>query len=197
VGTAVAATLNDAIRDAHKEAMRRHTWRFMEASTTINVAEGATTFALPADFKQEVNPEMGDDDGTGFRRMTKILKNGIESRNTTDSGRPLLYRVWEGVGRLYAQADNAYTFMLEYIAWLPEITADSGDLIYTAKNNSFLDTVYPFLELRAVEAGLRRLNNDERADGYDTRAERMLRRLIADDIDIALANQELIMEMPG
>lgn len=197
VGTAIAATVNDAIMDAHREAQRRHNWRFMEASTTINVTEGASTFALPADFKQEMNPEMSDDDGTGYRRMQKILKNGIESRDTDDEGRPLLYRIWAGVGNIYAKADDDYTFPLEYYAWLPSLTADSGVEIYTTANNSLLDEIRPFIEFRAIAAGLRRLGKDDRANLYDALAESKLSELINDDLDIELANQDLYMEMPG
>lgn len=197
VGTAIAATVNDAIKDAHREAMRKHNWRFMEASTTINVTEGASTFTLPADFKQEMNPEMSDDDGTGYRRMQKILKNGIESRSTDDEGRPLLYRIWEGGGKLYAQADAAYTFPLEYYAWLPSITDDTSESIYTSANNDFLAEIRKFIEFRAVAEGLRRLGKDDRANVYDALAESKLSELINDDLDIELANQDLYMEMPG
>ncbi len=197
VGTAISATLNAAIKSAHREAMRRHSWRFMEASTTINVALGATTFSLPSDFKQELNPEMSDEAGTGYRRMTKIIKNGIEARDTGDSGRPLLYRIWGGEGKLYAQADNAYAFPLEYFKWLPAITADEGAEIYIAQNNNFLDEIHEFIGFRAIAAGLRRLNKDDRAQYYDGLAEDKLSELIDDDRDIALANQDLQMEMPG
>lgn len=197
VGTAISATLNDAIQAAHREAQRRHNWRWMEDETTIAIAEGATTFTLPADFKEEVNPEMSDDEGTGYRRMTKILKNGIESRDTDDEGRPLLYRIWNGTGRLYAQADDAYTALLEYIKWLPGLTADSGESIYTTDNNDFLDEIYEFLELRAIERGYRRLQNFQTAAIYAALAEDKLKELISDDLAIALANQDLIMEIPG
>jgi hypothetical protein len=197
VGTAVTATVNDAIIDAHKEAVRRHNWRHMESSTTLTVSEGDTTFALPADFKSELNPEMGDDDGTGYRRMQKIIKNGIESRDTTDTGRPLLYRIWGGVGHLYAEADDDYSFPLEYYCTLPALTADSGAEIYTSKNNALLDEIYEFIQYRAIAAGLRRLAADERAVIYDNLAEARLVELMGYDDDLAYANQDLSMEMPG
>lgn len=197
VGTAISSTVNDAIMDAHKEAMRKHNWRFMEASTTINVSEGDSSFSLPSDFKQEMNPEMSDDDGTGYRRMTKILKNGIESRDTDDEGRPLLYRIWNNTGKLYATADDDYTFPLEYYAWLPAITADTGEEIYTSDNQLFLDEIRHFIEFRAIAAGLRRLGKDDRAALHDALADNKLSEMINDDLDIQLANQDLFMEMPG
>jgi hypothetical protein len=61
-------------------------------SSRIN---GATTFTLPTDFKEELNPEISDYDSTGYRRMAKIIKNGIDKRDPSDSGRPLNYRIWE------------------------------------------------------------------------------------------------------
>lgn len=194
VGGAINLTLNEAIREAHKELQRRHNWRFMEESTTINVSKGDTTVTLPSDFKEEMNPEMGNSDGTGYRRMKKIIKNGIESRTTDDEGRPLLYRIWEGQGHLYAKADMDYTFPLEYLKWLPELTSDDAP---TGDNAKFVDETHKFMELMGISAGFDRLKKYKLAERWERKAEGKYLELLRDDGAIAQANLDLSMQMPG
>jgi hypothetical protein len=195
VGTAINATLNEAIKKAHKELQRKHSYRFMETSSTISVSEGDTTFALPSDFKEVVNPEMSDDEGTGFVRMKGVIKAGIDSRDTSEEGRPLLFRIWGGTGYLYAQADQDYTFNLEYIRWITE----PSDNEYTSDDNaqSFIDECYDFHEYKALAAGYRRLNKFDSAKEYEQLAQVKRLELEHDDIGIALAGIDLKMELPG
>lgn len=197
VGTAMDTTLNEAIREAHKTAMRRHNWRFQEATSTMSILAGASTFSLPSDWKAELNPEMSDEDGSGYRRMTKIIKAGIEARDTDDDLRPLLYRIWQGQGTFPYTADDDYTFSLEYYAWLPEITADTGAAIYTTDNQAFIDEIHKYLEWYAISQGYLRHENYDAAALWDSKAADKLAELIADDEDIALAAIDLKMEIPG
>ena len=193
MGTAINETINDAIKDAHKEIQRRHNYRHMETSTTISVAEGDTTFDLPSDFKQEKNPEMADT-GTGYRRIKKIIKDGIESRDTADTGRPLHYRIWAGVGYLYPEAGEGYSFSLEYYCWLPALESDTAP---TGKNAEFVDEVHKAIEAWGIAEGKRRLKRYDEADYWEGVFERRVNSLENDDLDIELANQDLQMEMPG
>lgn len=193
MGTAINTTINDAIKDAHKEIQRRHNFRQMEKSDTINVSEGDTTFDLPSDFKQEKNPEMSDSD-TGYCRIRKIIKDGIESRDTADSGRPLLYRIWGGQGYLYPKASGAFTFPVEYYCWLPALDSDTAP---TGKNAEFVDEVHKAIEAWGISEGKRRVKRYDEADYWEGVFERRCNSLENDDLDIELANQDLQMEMPG
>jgi len=193
VGSAINQTVNDAIKDAHKEIQRRYNWRFMEDETTIDVSEGDSTFDLPSDFKQEKNPEMSDT-ATGYCRMRKIIKDGIEARDTSDEGRPLLYRIWHGKGHLYAKADSDYSFPLEYYKWLPALGSDTTP---TGDNAAFVDEFREVIEAYAIMKGNRRLKRDDEADRWERRFEKWLASRMDDDLDIELANQDLQMEMMG
>ena len=195
MGSALTETVNEAIREAHIEAQRRHNWRFAETSTSVTVSEGDTTFTLPSDFKQELNPYMSDSDGTGYRRAKKALKDGIEAYNTDDEGRPLLYRIWNGQGVLYGKADQDYTFTLEYYRWFSEITSD--DAPSDSDEQDFLDSIHKFMEYRAIEAGFLRVKKYDDAIVFRDLAEGKLLELINDDEGIAMANQDLQMELQG
>lgn len=166
----------------------------METTTQISVSEGDSTFTLPSAFKEEVNPEMSDTAGTGYRRMKKILKNGIEARDTDDEGRPLLYRIWQKQGYLYAKADGAYTFPLEYYQWLGPIESDTAP---GGKTGELLDKIYEFIEERAIAAGFRRLKQWNAANQWDKKAEERLYELTMDEEAAEEANLDLQMEMPG
>ncbi|MBC2741588.1 MAG: hypothetical protein HGJ93_00685 [Desulfosarcina sp.] len=194
LGTAINATINEAIREYHKTLQRMHDYRFMDASTTISVSAGDDTFALPADFKAPINPEMSDSDGTGYRRMKRIIKDGIESRSTDDEGRPLMYRIFNGTGYLYGKANEDYTFMLEYVKWLPELTSDDAP---TEDNAEFLDAVHKAIEFYAIAEGKRRINQLDVADYWENKAEAKRIELQLDDIDYELAATDLQMEIEG
>lgn len=193
VGSAINETINDAIKDGHKEIQRRQNVRFMEAETTINVSEGDSTFDLPSDFKQEKNPEMSDT-ATGYCRMRKIIKDGIESRDTADEGRPLLYRIWHGTGYLYAKADKGYSFPLEYYKWLPALNSDTAP---TGDNAAFVDEFREVIEAYAIMKGKGRLKQYDEADKWERKFEKRLASRMDDDLDIELANQDLQMQMMG
>lgn len=197
VGTAIDATVNQAIKDAHEHLQRKHNYADMETTSTITIAAEATTFTLPSDFKAIVNPEMSNDDGTEYRRMKGIIKDGIESRDPSDEGRPLLFRIWKGVGQLYAKADQAYTFNLEYYRWLPQ--PPTNDAVYSADDQAqnFLNDTQRYLVLKGQEEGFRRKGHEKRADKYELRARRQRIDLQNDDIENALAGIDLKMEMPG
>ncbi|NNF99482.1 MAG: hypothetical protein HKM93_08900 [Desulfobacteraceae bacterium] len=195
VGTAINATIDDAIAEYHKTLQQEYDYRFMQTSGVIDVGAGDTTFPLPSDFKQEVNPEISDADGTGYRRMKKILKDGIESRNTGDTGRPRMYRIWGGAGHLYAKADQDYTFPLEYFRWLPtpSETAYADD----DRAQAFLNEVHKAIEYFAISAGKRRMGKLDEANYWWDLAEHKRELLEDDDLDIELANMDMQMEIPG
>jgi len=167
----------------------------------MSVSEGASTFTLPTDFKAEMNPEMSDQN-TGYRRMAKIIKNGIESRDTDDEGRPLMYRIWEGEGKLYGSADEDYTFLMEYYKWLSDIESDIAPSDTDTQN--LLDKVYRCVEAFAIAEGKRRQKKFDEANYWQNDSvsnpgiyEKRLKRLIHDDIENSLANADLFMELPG
>jgi hypothetical protein len=165
----------------------------MEASTTMTVSDGDSTFSLPSDFKCEMNPEISDSDAEGYKRIKKIIKDGIESRDTTETGRPLKYRIWNDTGNLYAQADDDYTFPLEYYKYLPDL----ADSISDTDLQSFVDDYHEAIEYYAKARCSERLNNKNDAQYWDDRFLKKALEYILEDEQIALANAELIMEFPG
>lgn len=192
-GTAINTTINKGLVDGCDRLQRMHNFRFMEASTTMTVLEGDTTFSLPSDFKCEMNPEISDTDQQGYRRIKKIIKNGIESRDTTESGRPLKYRIWNNIGNLYAQADDEYGFPMEYYKYLPELT----DAITDSDLQNFVDAFHEAIEYYAKARCSERLHKFDDAQLWDDRFLRKAFEYILEDEEIALANADLIMEMPG
>lgn len=195
VGTAIDATLNQAIADAHRELQRLHNYRFMEQSTAIQLADGDASFALPTDCKHPVNPEMTDAGGRAFVRMYGILKDGIVARTVDDSGRPVRYRIWNNTGHVYPKAAGAIAFAFEYVRWLPAPT----DAVNTADApaQAFLNEVYEYIERKAVAAGFRRKKNYKDADYWDTIAAYKRRELERADVNIAMANVDMQMQLPG
>lgn len=208
VGTAINATINDAIAKAHKRLQRKHNYSQMETTSTITVSEGDTTFFLPNDFKAILNPEMSDSDGIGYQRMKGVIKAGIESRDTSDEGRPLIYRIWgsatpEGgavkrrIGHLYSKSDAEYIFNIEYYRWLPEPPDDDEEYDSDDLAQDFLDEVYEYLELKAIAAGFRKLKKYKDAREYNQLAYEKRIELEQDDTDNALSGIDLKMELPG
>lgn len=197
VGTAVNQTLNDAIKEAHKKLQRKHNYSWMEYNTTVAITESDSTFLLPADFKAIANPEMSDEDGTGYQRMKGIIKRGIESRSTTETGRPMMFRIWLGLGHLYNVANQNYTFRLEYYRWLPEPPTDDKEYNLDSNAQYFLDEVYEYIYYFAVARGYDRLKKYDLAAKWDARAEAKRLELEDDDIENSLAGIDLKMELPG
>lgn len=195
VGTAVNSTINDAIKDAHKELQRKYNYSQMEYTKLIDVADGDTTFDLPVDFKAVVNPEISDSDVAGYTRMKGILKNGIMSRAVTDSGKPMGFRIWSGVGYLYPAAAGSFSFNLEYYRWLPE----PGDVVYSDDDQAqaFLDMAHVYFRQMAIAEGFRRLGKSARADEWERKAERTRISLENDDLENSLAGVDLQMQLPG
>jgi hypothetical protein len=197
VGSAINQTLNEAIKDGHKHLQRKYNYSHMETTTTIAVTSGDSTFTLPSDFKAIVNPEMSDEDGAGYQRMSGIIKQGIESRSTTDTGRPLHFRIWAGQGYLYDTADQDFTFRLEYIRWLPEPPTDDEAYGSDTQAQAFLDMVYEFLYFTAIARGYDRFKKYDLAEKWDSRAKSVRMELEHDDLENALSGIDLKMEMPG
>lgn len=195
VGAAIDQTINQAIVDAHKELQRKHNYRFMEDSDSIDVAQGGSTFDLPSDCKAVVNPEMPSSDGGMYARIKGILKNGIMARTVTDTGRPVSFRIWNGAGYLYPTADAALSFPLEYYRWIPAPSEKAYENDDQAQ--AFIDEVYEFIEKKAIAAGYRRLKNYKAADYWEGEAERKRAELEHDDIDIGLSGVDMQMQLPG
>lgn len=174
----------------------------MEASTTLTVADGDTTFTLPTDFKQELNPEMGDTDAAGYRRMTKLIKNAIESRDVTATDRPLAYRIWGGVGKFEVEADYAYSFPIEYYRYFEDLD-DDDDKSADANFQAFLNKCHEAIEFYAISRCYRRLQNLQLAREYQNEIsplgqfELKALALVKEDEDIELANTALVMDYPG
>lgn len=200
VGMAISTTVNQGLLDGCRRLQEMHNFRFMEASTTVTVATDDTTFALPSDFKEELNPEMSDSEAYGYRRAKKLLKNQIEARDTTDVGRPLQYRIWNGVGVFDIKSDDGYSFPIEYYKYFPDM--DSDDAPTDTDFQDFLDKCHEAIEFYALAVAYRRLNNPTMADYYQSenppgKFERKAFALILEDEKMELANADLIMEYPG
>jgi elongation factor P hydroxylase len=175
----------------------------MQASTTMTISEGASTFSLPSDFKSELNPEVSDYETTGYRRLVKIIENGIDQRSTSDSGRPLNYRVWEEQGRFLIQADDSFTFPMEYFKYFADLDNDTETS--DADFQKFLNRAHEAIEYYALARCYERLQNFNVARYYQNDApdlplgkfELKYKQLRKEDIDIALANMDLQMGYPG
>lgn len=126
--------------------------------------------------------------------MKKILKNGIESRDTDDEGRPLMYRIWQKQGYLYGTADDDYTFSLEYYQWLGPIESDTAPSGVTGQ---LLDKIHKFIEFQAIAAGFRKLQRWNEAKNWAAMANGKLAELAIDEEAISQGNLDLQMEMPG
>jgi hypothetical protein len=190
VGTAIDNTINQGLLDGCKDLQHKHNWRFMEASTTMTISEGATTFSLPSDFKQELNPEISDYESTGFRRLQKIIKNGIDLRDASDSARPLQYRMWESAGKFHVQSDEAFSFPMEYYKYFADIGDDApSDTDFVA----FLNKTHEAIEYFALARCYERLQNFDVARYYQNK----YKELKKEDTEIALANADLQMGYPG
>lgn len=195
VGTAIDATLNQAIADAHRELQRKYNYSRMESSTPITVAAGDAVFALPVDFKAVVNPEVSDEGATQYRRMHGILKNGIMARSVTDTGRPLRFRIWADQGHLYPAAETGYAFNLEYYRWIA--APNDADYDQDDQAQAFCDEAAEYLEAKAVAAGYRRLRKVDLAAYWDARADTIRKQLQDDDTENALAGVDMQMQLPG
>jgi len=175
----------------------------MEASTTLTVSEGASTFSWPTDFKEEMNPEISDYEATGYRRIVKIIKDGIDKRDPSDSGRPLNYRVWEDQGKFLISADSSFTFPLEYYKYFSDLDSDDDptDTDFVA----FLNAAHEAIEYYAMARCYERLQNFNVARYYQNddpnlglgKFEAKYKELLNEDIDIQLANVDMKMGYPG
>jgi hypothetical protein len=126
VGTAIDNTINQGLKDGCRKLQELYNWRFMEASTTLSISEGATTFTLPDDFKCELNPEISDYEGSGYRRLQKIIKDGIDKRDLSDTARPLQYRIWEDEGKFIIESDDNFSFPIEYYKYFSDLDSDTA-----------------------------------------------------------------------
>lgn len=202
VGSAINNTINQGLVNGCKRLQEMHNWRFMEASTTLTISEGDSTFSLPSDFKEELNPEIGDYEAQGYRRLKKLIKDGIDKRDTADSGRPLNYRIWEESGKLLITADDSFSFPLEYYKYFAEIS----DTISDSDFQAFLNKTHEAIEYYALARYYERLQNFDVAKYYqndDPRGKSLglfelkYKQLKKEDEEIALANVDMQMSYPG
>ena len=203
VGTAIDNTINQGLKDGCKVLQQMHNWRQMEASTTMTISEGDTTFSLPSDFKQELNPEVSDYDGSGYRRLQKIIKNGIDIRSTSDTARPLQYRIWEEAGKFHVQSDDAFSFPMEYYKYFADLDDDNAPS--DSDFQAFLNLVHEAAEYYALARCNERLLNFDVARYYQNSDRRFplgkfelkYKELKKEDEQIGLANADLQMSYPG
>ena len=175
----------------------------MEASTTLTISEGDSEFSLPADFKEELNPEISDYASTGYRRLTKIIKNGIDKRDPSDSGRPLNYRIWEEQGKFLIKSDDSFSFPMEYYKYFSELTADAAPS--DSDFQTFLNKAHEAIEFFALARCYERLQNFKAAQYYQNdnpltglgRFELKYMQIKKEDEEIGLANVDLQMGYPG
>lgn len=177
----------------------------MEASTTRTISEGDNSFSLPSDFKEELNPEIGDYESAGYRRLVKVIKNGIDKRDASDSGRPLNYRIWEEAGKLLISADADFSFPLEYYRYFADLDSDSAPT--DSDFQSFLNAVHEAIEFYALARCFERRQKFDVARYYQNENPRVTpglgkfelkyKELRKEDIDISLANVDLQMSYPG
>lgn len=189
--------------DGCKRLQELHNWRFMEASTSLTISEGDSSFSLPSDFKEELNPEIGDYEGHGYRRLKKLIKDGIDKRDTADSGRPLNYRIWEEAGKFLISADDSFSFPLEYYKYFEDLAdAETSDSDF----QRFLNKTHEAIEHYALARCYERLQNFDVAKYYqndDPRGkilglfELKYKQLKKEDEEIALANVDMQMSYPG
>ncbi|MHC4639666.1 MAG: hypothetical protein ACYTBV_19535, partial [Planctomycetota bacterium] len=106
----------------------------------------------------------------------------------------LKYRIWEDTGNLYAQADDDYSFPMEYYRYLPDL---DGDTIDDSDLQSFVDAFHEAIEYYAKARCSERLKNMKDAIYWDGRFLEKAFDYVLEDEDIALANADLIMEIPG
>jgi hypothetical protein len=176
----------------------------MEASTTMTVSSGATTFSFPSDFKSELNPEISDYEGSGYRRLQKVIKNAIDKRNTSDTARPLQYRIWEDQGRFTIESDDAFSFPMEYYKYfnsLDDDTEPGSDVDFT----KFLNKTHEAIEHYALARCFERMLEFDAARYYQNEDSRFplgkfelkFKELRNEDTEIALANADLQMGYPG
>ena len=204
MGTAIDNTINQGLQDGCKRLQELHNWRFMEASTTMTVSEGATTFSLPSNFKSELNPEISDYEGSGYRRLLKVIKNGIDKRDTSDTARPLQYRIWEDQGKFVIESDDSFSFPMEYYKYFNALDDDLEPRSDTDFGN-FLNKTHEAIEYYALARCYERLQNFDVARYYqnsDPRFplglfEQKFKELRNEDTEIALANADLQMGYPG
>lgn len=203
MGSAINNTINQGLTDGFKRLQEMHNWRFMEASTTLTISEGDNEFSLPADFKEELNPEIGDYESAGFRRLKKLIKDGIDKRDRSDSGRPLNYRIWNQAGKLLISADSDFSFPLEYYKYFSELT-DAA--ITDPDMQNFLNRIHEAVEFYALARCYERLQNFDAALFYQNddprrapygKFELKYKQLKKEDEEIALANVDMQMSYPG
>lgn len=169
----------------------------------MTITEGANSFTLPSDFKEELNPEISDYETTGYRRLVKVIKNGIDQRSTSDSGRPLQYRIWEESGKLLIEADDSFSFPMEYYKYFSDIDGDSAPS--DADFVKFLNKAHEAIEYYGLARCYERMQNFDVARYYQNEDPRFplgkfeleYRKLRKEDIDISLANTDLQMGYPG
>jgi hypothetical protein len=180
VGTAIDNTINQGLLDGCKDLQHKHN----------------------SDFKQELNPEISDYESTGFRRLQKIIKNGIDLRDASDSARPLQYRMWESAGKFHVQSDEAFSFPMEYYKYFADIGDDApSDTDFVA----FLNKTHEAIEYFALARCYERLQNFDVARYYQNddprfplgKFELKYKELKKEDTEIALANADLQMGYPG
>ena len=177
----------------------------MEASTTLTVSEGDNEFSWPDDFKAELNPEISDDGGSGYRRLGKIIKDGIDRRSGSDTGRPLNYRIWEETGKFILTSDSAFSFPLEYYKYFADL--DTDDDLTNSDFQAFLNKVHEAVECYALARCYEKLQKFDVARYYQNDNPRLptglgrfeLCYLVAkeEDEEIGLANVDLQMSYPG
>lgn len=169
----------------------------------MTISEGDSTFTLPSDFKEELNPEVGDYESAGYRRLAKIIKDGIDKRDISDSGRPLNYRIWEEQGKFLISADDSFSFPLEYYKYFSDLDSDTDptDTDFV----KFLNAAHEAIEYYALARCYERMQNFDVARYWQNDDPRMglgkfelkYKELRMEDIEIGLANVDLQMGYPG
>jgi len=149
--------LNRWINDAQRFICRAHNFSFMETECTSSTVDGQRSYALPDDFKSEINCELIDSDDYRVP-LTKAHKQDIENkwryRDTDDPGEPRHYAIQDGQIHLYPEPghsdndDTAWTINFEYYGYLDDLSGDSD-------TNDLIDNHPEVVELIATAYGFR------------------------------------------
>jgi hypothetical protein len=171
----------------------------------MTISEGDTAFSLPDDLKEELNPEISDYAGSGYRRLARIIKNGIDRRSASGSGRPLSYRIWENEGKLIIESSDTFSFPLEYYKYFSDLTADTAPT--DPDFQDFLDKAHEAIEFFALARCYERLQKFDVARYYQNdnprvasglgKFELKYMQIKKEDEEIGLANVDLQMGYPG
>jgi len=128
----ITSQAQDAIQAAIAEFTPR-AWWFLEARATAQTVDGQEFFPLPDDYESELMLSIDyGNNNVPMSERTMAWMEGVQS-DSSRTGRPTDYCIWDEQLRFYPVPDGAYTLTMSYRRQLPKMETSSASCAWSTE----------------------------------------------------------------